>query len=65
MVQVPDADGVHVIVPDGTEPSDAARVAIALVLGLDPVEIAVEVSPGSTVAPSGGASIGSGAAGRA
>jgi hypothetical protein len=45
VVQVPDADGVHVIVPDGTDPHDAARGAISVVLSLHPDEIIVELIP--------------------
>ena len=44
VVQVPDADGVHAIVPEGAAASDIARAAIALVLGLDPDDIAVVFS---------------------
>jgi hypothetical protein len=43
VVHVPDADGVHAIVPDGAAPKDIARSAIALVLDLDPAQVGIEL----------------------
>ena len=44
VVHVPDARGTHAIVPDGADPSEVARAAIAIVLGVDPDDVVVAIS---------------------
>lgn len=48
VVQVPDAGGVHAIVPDGGDPAQVARAAVALMLGVDLDEVTVEITVDST-----------------
>ena len=44
VVHVPDARGTHAIVPDGADPSEVARAAIATVLGIEPNDVVVAIS---------------------
>lgn len=45
VVQVPDGGGAHAIVPEGADPVEVARAAVGTVLGIDPVEVAITITP--------------------
>ncbi len=45
VVEVPEASGVHALVMTPTDAEEAARQAIATVLGMDPASFKVVVEP--------------------